>query len=147
MSKFLLTATSVVLGCSLISYAANADTSSTSTTNSTSNTSSSSSSSNLSKDEWLKSVTPLLPELICKGFENDVQLKQRLDDIKMTHDQCMSVIPESVSKCQQQIYANIPDQLSNESASVWGKKLGECIGQDFSVKYLIPKTTPQPQQK
>ncbi|HHF7365255.1 TPA: hypothetical protein ACPSKY_000348 [Legionella bozemanae] len=145
MTKHLLVASSIFLGCTLISFTTSAeDKAGGSTSSSTGTSSSTDSSSNstidISKDSWLKSVTPLLPDLICKGFENDPQLKKRLDDIKMTYDQCVSKIPDSVSKCQQELYANIPDKINTENAGVWGKALGECIGKDFAIKYLIPKS-------
>ncbi|WP_133135424.1 hypothetical protein [Legionella rowbothamii] len=93
--------------------------------------------SEMTKDAWLKTIGPMLPTLICKGFMNDPDLKQRLETIKMTYDQCVSVIPESVDKCQNQLYASIPAKISNTDASTWGKTLGECIGKDFAMKYLI----------
>ncbi|MFJ1267806.1 hypothetical protein ACD661_04425 [Legionella lytica] len=93
--------------------------------------------SEMTKDAWLKAIEPMLPTLICKGFINDPDLKQRLETIKMTYDQCVSVIPESVDKCHNQLYASIPAKVSNTDASTWGKTLGECIGKDFAMKYLI----------
>ncbi|MDR3503251.1 MAG: hypothetical protein P4L79_11800 [Legionella sp.] len=93
--------------------------------------------SEMTKDAWLKTIGPMLPTLICKGFMNDPDLKQRLETIKMTYDQCVSVIPESVDKCQNQLYASIPAKINNTDASTWGKTLGECIGKDFAMKYLI----------
>jgi hypothetical protein len=77
--------------------------------------------------------------MICKGFENDPQLKKRFDDVKMTHEQCLKSVPESIDKCKQQLYSNFPEQITNEAAATWGKTFGECIGADFAVKYLIPK--------
>ncbi|MCW8399590.1 hypothetical protein OQJ26_12385 [Legionella sp. PATHC038] len=148
MTKQLQAALYIFLGCTVISFTSNAeDTSkststgtSTGTTTSTNGAASSDSSMEISKDSWLKSVTPLLPDLICKGFENDPQLKKRLDDIKMTYEKCIAAIPDSVSKCQQQLYGSIPDKINNDSAGIWGKSLGECIGKDFAIKYLIPKS-------
>jgi hypothetical protein len=93
----------------------------------------------ISKSTWLDTIVPMLPSLICKGFMSDPDLKQRLDAIKMNYDQCVSAIPESVSKCQNQLYASIPDKISNTDAATWGKTLGECIGKDFAMKYLVPK--------
>ncbi|ARB91379.1 hypothetical protein [Legionella longbeachae] len=142
MSRLIPAVTAIFMSCTLLPYAAQADSPSTASTTSTdtTGTSSSSTSPSITKDEWFKSITPLLPDLICKGFENDAQLKKRLDDIKMTHEQCLSAIPESVSKCQQELYAKIPDKLTDETAANWGKALGECIGKDFAIKYLIPKS-------
>jgi hypothetical protein len=81
----------------------------------------------------------MLPDLICKGFIQDAELKKRFDEIKMTYEQCVSLIPESATKCQNQIYAGIPEKINAQIAGVWGKTLGECIGKDFAEKYLVPK--------
>ncbi|MFT4058422.1 MAG: hypothetical protein QM652_02630 [Legionella sp.] len=146
MQKQLLIAAFILLGNG---FAYAADTPSTSTTPATAtpttapaNTTATTPEENtneISKSTWLDTIVPMLPSLICKGFMNDSDLKQRLDTIKMSYDQCVGAIPESVSKCQNQLYANIPDKISNSDAATWGKNLGECIGKDFAMKYLIPK--------
>ncbi|QMT60487.1 hypothetical protein [Legionella sp. PC997] len=145
MTKHILTGLYILLGCTFISFSINAEDTSSNPAgaSSTSNDSSSASSNNqvdITKDSWLKSVTPLLPDLICKGFENDPQLKKRLDEIKMTYDQCAAKIPDSVSKCQQELYGSIPEKINSDNAGIWGKALGECIGKDFAIKFLIPKS-------
>nr|WP_240610447.1 hypothetical protein [Legionella qingyii] len=131
-----------MLGSTFISFTINAEdtSSSTSAGDVSSNNNTSNNPIDISKDSWLKSVTPLLPDLICKGFENDPQLKKRLDEIKMTYEQCAAKIPDSVSKCQQELYSTIPDKINSDNAGIWGKALGECIGKDFAIKYLIPKS-------
>lgn len=91
------------------------------------------------KDSWLSSMTPLLPELICKGFMQDAELKKRFEEIKMTYEQCVTLIPESTTKCQNDLYAQIPATIDAGSAATWGRSLGECIGRDFAEKYLVPK--------
>jgi hypothetical protein len=98
-----------------------------------------SSSTDMSKKTWLDTVVPMLPSLICKGFMDDADLKQRLDAIKMNYDQCVTAIPASVDKCRTQLYSSIPDKITNTDAATWGKTLGECIGKDFATKYLLPK--------
>ncbi|MGC1182454.1 hypothetical protein [Legionella sp.] len=142
MQKQTLIAVSMLLGSGLI-YA---DTSVSSATKSpaaeaitTPTTTQSSSSSDITKTKWLNSIVPILPTLICKGFMSDPDLKQRLETIKMNYDQCVSVLPESVSKCQNQLYANIPEKINATDAATWGKNFGECIGKDFAMKYLLPK--------
>ncbi|HHT0591618.1 TPA: hypothetical protein ACTXXA_001281 [Legionella anisa] len=144
MTKQMLIAFCISLGCMFIPLTSNAedktDSSTSSSSGSSSGSATDSSSNSISKESWLKSVTPLLPDLICKGFQNDPQLKKRLDEIKMTFEQCVDKIPDSVSKCQQDIYASIPDKITTDNAGVWGKALGECIGKDFAIKYLIPKS-------
>ncbi|MBI2786486.1 MAG: hypothetical protein HYX60_09390 [Legionella longbeachae] len=133
MFKYLLMFTSILCGTSLIFSTASAEDPPKTTTAIPNDTT-------LSKDDWLKSIKQSLPDLICKDFQNDPQLKKQLDDIKMTYDQCVAVIPESFDKCQQKLYASIPDQINDNSLSVWGRSLGECIGTDFALKYLFPKS-------
>ena len=133
MSRKFLVATTFVLSSALISISSYAD------ETTTPNTSSSTDTTEMSKDTWLNSINPLLPDLICKGFIQDKDLKKRFDEIKMTYEQCVSLIPASATKCQNDLYANIPDKLNSETAGTWGKSLGECIGRDFAEKYLVPK--------
>jgi hypothetical protein len=128
MAKKLLLATTIALSSAMMSFASLAD-----------NPSSSTDSNEMSKDTWLSTMTPMLPDLICKGFMQDANLKKRFDDLKITYEQCVSYIPESATKCQNQIYGSIPDKINNDSAATWGKTLGECIGKDFAEKHLIPK--------
>jgi hypothetical protein len=135
MSKLSLIRTSIFLGCALINSSVSAD----DTPKETTDNSSERNVTDVSKDNWLKSITPTLPALICKGFVNDPELKKRFDEIKMTYEQCISSLPESVNKCQKQLYSDIPDQINTDNAATFGKSLGECIGKDFTIKYLVPK--------
>lgn len=133
MSKKLIIAATLALNSLVLPYAIAADTDAASSTTDSNTT-------EMSKDAWLKAMEPMLPGLICKGFMNDADLKKRFDDLKITYDNCVSMIPESEKKCQDQIYASIPDKVNSESAGVWGKTLGECIGKDFAEKHLVPKS-------
>lgn len=148
MQKQTLIVASVLIGSSLMPYIACAETTETTTTTTTNAPvapvtppaeKSPESTSGMTKENWLNTIVPMLPSLICKGFLNDPDLKLRLDAIKMDYDKCIGVIPESVNKCQNQISASIPDKVTDADASTWGKTLGECIGKDFAMKYLIPK--------
>ncbi|HDV5709109.1 TPA: hypothetical protein RJD49_000772 [Legionella pneumophila] len=125
MSRKLLIATTLVLSTSLFPLITNAE--------DTANP------NEMTKDAWLNSMTPLLPDLICKGFIQDPDLKKRFDEIKMTYEQCVTLIPESTKKCQDQLYGSMPDKINSETAGTWGRSLGECIGKDFAEKHLIPK--------
>ena len=133
MSKTLIVAATLALNSLIVPYALADDPSTTSS-------SSSSNSTEMSKDAWLKAMEPMLPSMICKGFMNDADLKKRFDELKITYDQCVTLIPESEKKCRDQIYANITEQINSETAGVWGRNLGECIGKDFAEKHLIPKS-------
>lgn len=134
MSKKLLIASTIALNSLFIPYAAvNAE-------EATPPATTTEQSSDMTKDAWLGAMAPMLPDLICKGFIADADLKKRFDELKMTYEQCVSYIPESSKKCQDQIYASIPEKINGESASVWGKTLGECIGRDFAEKHLVPKS-------
>jgi len=94
----------------------------------------------LPKDTWLNTITPLVPDLLCKGFIQDPDLKKRFDEIKMSYEQCVTLIPASTTLCQNKLYASMPDKMNNSVMSTWGKSMGECIGRDFSEKYLLPKS-------
>lgn len=148
MSRKLLIATTIALGSALtplMTFADNATPSTTPGTNTNTDTSTntdtgtSSPSSEMTKDSWLSTMTPMLPDLICKGFIQDADLKKRFDEIKMTYEQCVTLIPASTTKCQNELYANIPDKINSTNAATWGRALGECIGKDFAEKYLVPK--------
>lgn len=134
MSRKLLIAT-LVLGSTFVPVMANAADATTTTAPS----STQAAPVEMSKDKWLGSMVPLLPTLICKGFMQDADLKKRFDEIKMNYDQCVSLIPESSKKCQDQIYSQIPETINGSNAGTWGRTLGECIGKDFAEKYLVPK--------
>nr|CUS58651.1 novel type two secreted protein A [Legionella pneumophila subsp. pneumophila] len=125
MSRKLLIATTLVLSTSLFPLISNAE--------DTANP------NEMTKDAWLNSMTPILPDLICKGFIQDPDLKKRFDEIKMTYEQCVTLIPESTKKCQDELYASMPVKINSETAGTWGRSLGECIGKDFAEKHLIPK--------
>lgn len=126
MSRKLLIATTIALSCTLVPFISNAADTKTPT--------------EVPKDTWLNSMTPMLPDLICKGFIQDADLKKRFDEINMNYEKCASLIPESGKKCQDELYSSIPEQINSETASTWGRKLGECIGKDFAEKHLIPKS-------
>jgi hypothetical protein len=146
MSNKLIIAATLALNSLMIPYALADDTAasipskSIQSTTTSPTTSSEQAIPDLSKDAWLKAMTPMLPELICKGFMNDAELKKRFNELKLTYNQCMTMIPDSTKKCQDQIYARIPAEINSESAGVWGKTLGECIGKDFAEKHLIPQS-------
>lgn len=94
-------------------------------------------SSTLSKDEWLQKLTSIAPELICKGFFKEESLNQRLTKLKIDYNKCLTLLPPSVGKCQKQYYSDIPMTIDQGIASKWGHTIGECIGKDFAIKYLL----------
>ena len=138
MSKKLLIASSIALSSLFIPLTLQAAETNTPVT--TPATGTDSTPKEMTKDAWLGAMAPMLPPMICKGFMDDADLKKRFEDIKMTYDQCVSLVPESAKKCQDQIYAQIPDKINGDNAPVWGRTLGECIGKDFAEKYLVPKS-------
>jgi hypothetical protein len=75
--------------------------------------------------------------LVCKGFLADETLSNQLDKLKINYDKCVTLIPVSLDKCVSQYYANIPATINDDSAGKWGHNIGECIGKDFAVKYLL----------
>jgi hypothetical protein len=96
-------------------------------------------STDIPKDTWLNQMLPMLPELICKGFLGDDNLKKRFNELKITYEQCVANIPAISAKCKDQIYAKIPATINNESAATWGRSIGECIGRNYAEQYLVPK--------
>ncbi len=146
MSKKLVIATSItlivgVISISLHAASASAEGNITNKSAPTAQTTPSDEKDNikLTKDLWLKSMDPLLPSFICKGFIADASLKKSMDNIKMTYEQCVSSIPEISNKCQAKIYDQIPAEIDHDSASTWGRALGECIGRNFAEQYLLQK--------
>lgn len=139
MQKQILIAISILLGSSIAAYAETTTPGNIPTIESTPTpeTSSSGTSSEMTKDAWLKTIAPMLPNLICKGFMNDADLKQHFDAIQMDYSQCINVMPQSVDKCQNRLYASIPEKINDSDATIWGKTFGECIGKDFAMRYLI----------
>ena len=112
--------------------------SSTSTTSTSSTSSPSSSTSEpLTKDAWLSSIKLAVPPLICKGFLQDEGLGKQLKKQNIDYDKCVSLIPASIDKCQTELYSSMPATINQVDADKWGNTLGECIGKDFAVKYLL----------
>lgn len=91
----------------------------------------------LTKDEWLNKLKTAVPDLICKGFLQDETLNKRLTEMNINYDKCVTLIPESVSKCQNELYSQIPAKINQENAGKWGHSIGECIGKDFALKHLF----------
>lgn len=91
----------------------------------------------LTKDEWLGKLKAAVPDLICKGFLQDETLSKRLTEVNINYDKCVTLIPASVDKCQNELYAQIPAKITQENAGKWGHSIGECIGKDFALKYLF----------
>ncbi|TAL64049.1 MAG: hypothetical protein EPN84_04010 [Legionella sp.] len=97
-------------------------------------------STDMPKDAWLSQMSPLLPDVVCKGFLGDADLKKRFDDLKISYEKCITLIPDISTKCQKEIYPNVPATINDENASKWGRTLGECIGKNFAEQYLVPKS-------
>lgn len=97
----------------------------------------------IQRDAWFDAIEPMLAQVICKGFLENKDIKKRLDDLKITYESCMTLIPESGKICKTQIYPKMPEIINQRGAEIYGRKLGECIGKDFAEKYLIPKTEKQ----
>jgi aspartate ammonia-lyase len=95
-------------------------------------------STNIAKDAWLDAMEPMIPSVLCKGFINDEGIKKQLDAAKMDYNKCVSVIPAEAKACRDQLYESIPGMITDANASIWGKKIGECIGKGFVTKYLTP---------
>lgn len=90
----------------------------------------------MTKDKWLDRIKQIVPEPICKGFMDDASIASRLKEINMSYEDCVKAIPSIAEKCQHKFYADIPDTLDRDSASKWGRKVGECIGAEFAMNHL-----------
>lgn len=131
MSKSWILTASLALNSLFLPYAAFAvDTSSTTNSSATAPI-------DMPKDTWINAMEPMLPGMICKGFLNDEELRKRFEDLKISYEQCEAMIPESMKLCKDKIYPSIPDKVNSETAGIWGKNLGECIGKDFAEKHLL----------
>lgn len=140
MSRTLLVSATIAVSSALMPYALFAeDAPSTAPTTQPTTTAQPASPTEMPKDAWLSQMSPVLPDLVCKGFMADADLKKRFDDLKITYEKCVGLIPDISTKCQGQIYANIPATVNETTASTWGRSLGECIGKNFAEQYLIPK--------
>ncbi len=93
----------------------------------------------MSKDEWLSKIKMVVSEPICKGFMDDASISARLKEQDINYEKCVGLIPAIADSCQKKFYDSLPAMMNQESASTWGRKIGECIGGDFAVSYLYPK--------
>lgn len=91
----------------------------------------------LTRDVWLGKLKAVVPDLICKGFLGDESLGKQLAKLNINYDKCVTLIPASMDKCVSEYYTSIPATIDDESAGKWGHSIGECIGKDFAIKYMI----------
>lgn len=96
-----------------------------------------SSSDSMSKDIWFSKLKAAVPDAICKGFLADSSLGPQLKQKNIDYNKCLTLIPASVDKCQNALYSSIPATIDSSNADHWGNAVGECIGKDFAVNYLI----------
>jgi len=101
------------------------------------------------KDVWLEKIKAVVPDPICKGFMEDASISARLKEQDISLQKCVGLIPAIADKCQKKYYDSLPAMINQESASKWGRTIGECIGGDFAMTYLYPSantTTPAKSQ-
>lgn len=140
MSRRALLATTFAIGCTFAPLSVSAaETSAAPTTPVAPAAAPAVAPSEVAKDTWLDQMLPMLPELICKGFLADDNLKKRFNELKITYEQCVTSIPAISTKCKAQVYDKIPKMINNESAATWGRSIGECIGKNYAEQYLVPK--------
>ncbi len=94
------------------------------------------------KDEWLSKLKTAVPDLICKGFLEDAELGKRLAKLDINFEKCVTLIPKSVDVCEKENYDALPATMNKDSADKWGHTMGECIGKNFAISYLIPDNKP-----
>ncbi len=103
-----------------------------------------SSATEMSKGVWLEKIKAVVPEPICKGFMEDASISARLKEKNISYDNCVSLIPAIADKCQKKYYDSLPAMINQESASKWGRTIGECIGGDFAINYLYSADSTSP---
>ena len=86
----------------------------------------------MKKDLWLKRIRSIVPEPICKGFFEDQTIVKRLKKLNIEYETCIKQIPPIALQCQKQFYDEIPSELDEKVASIWGRKIGECIGTEYA---------------
>ncbi|GGI85442.1 hypothetical protein [Legionella impletisoli] len=94
------------------------------------------------KDQWLEQVRNVVPEPICKGFLEDPSIAGRFKEMGVTYDKCLKEIPDLADACIKKYNDKLPDMMTQESASKWGRLLGECIGASFAKIYLYADVAP-----
>ncbi|WP_419419558.1 hypothetical protein ACNVED_13780 [Legionella sp. D16C41] len=87
-----------------------------------------------SKDDWLSKLREVVPNMICKNFTQNEAVNNRLKSANIDYNKCVTLIPASFDKCKEKYYADLPATIDQESASKWGRTIGECIGDDFAAK-------------
>lgn len=88
------------------------------------------------KDEWLKQMKELGPNVICTALVNKNSSNQQLKAHNIDYAKCLTLIPDILDGCVNKLYANIPSKLDKAAADKWGNELGKCVGADFLLKYL-----------
>lgn len=92
----------------------------------------------MQKDEWLKTVKIIIPKPVCRGFMDDSMILARLNQQKLSYDQCLTIIPKITDQCTEKFYQELPEWLNQVSADKWGEMYGRCIGRKFAKMYLSP---------
>lgn len=95
----------------------------------------------MKKDEWLNNLKTIAPAIICKGFFEDANLKQRLEELQINQDKCLALIPPSYDKCQAKYYSQLPENIDQSNGTKWGRAIGECIGADFMLNNMSPSSS------
>lgn len=95
------------------------------------------SSDSMTKDVWFSKLKAAVPDAICKGFLADSSLGPQLKQKNIDYNKCLTLIPASVDKCQNNLYSSVPATIDSSNADHWGNAIGECIGKDFAVNHLI----------
>ncbi|HHF7375410.1 hypothetical protein [Legionella bozemanae] len=90
-----------------------------------------SSSKSVTKDEWLTSFKEQAPAKMCRQLVDDPKTNKLLVNANISYDKCVALISVSFDKCKTKFYSELPVNIDNKNASIWGNNLGKCIGTDF----------------
>lgn len=98
----------------------------------------------ISKDQWLTAFKALAPSKMCRNLVNDPDTNNLLQKANISYDKCVTLIPASFEKCQKKYDSKLPEKIDKKNASIWGTKIGNCIGVDFFTNNLagVSKSSP-----
>lgn len=92
----------------------------------------------VSKEEWLAQVKAEASVPICKSFTEDEVISVQMKAHQVSYDSCLTLIPGIAEQCGKKYEALLPATLDGDLSDQWGRTVGECIGNDFAMRYLYP---------
>ena len=88
------------------------------------------------KNVWIEQVKMAVSIPVCKSFIEDSTIGMQMKARNINYDKCVSLMPAVTDTCLQKFEPSLPETLNDESAEKWGRFIGECIGNNFAMRYL-----------